>query len=72
MFEEAESRLLRTDGDAGTRPADPADQAPVNPGNAKAEMGYLRSVHHQNRSAAGRLAPAALMDGAFPGILADR
>jgi hypothetical protein len=45
-----------------TRPADPADQAPVNPGNAKAEMGYLRSVHHQNRSVAGRLAGAGFVD----------
>jgi len=28
-------------------------------------MGDLRSVHHQNRSVDGRLAPAALVDRAF-------
>src|SRR5712672_1302308 len=27
---------------------EPADHAPVNPGHTKAEMGYLRSAHHQN------------------------
>jgi hypothetical protein len=29
---------------------EPAGHAPVNPGHARAEMSYLRSVYHQNRS----------------------
>jgi hypothetical protein len=37
---------------------EPAGHAPVNPGNAKAEMSYLRSVYHQNRSVGGRHAGA--------------
>jgi hypothetical protein len=37
-------------------PDPPGSHASVNPGNAKAEMGYLRSVHHQNRSVGSRYA----------------
>jgi hypothetical protein len=33
---------------------EPSGHAPVNPGHAKAEMSYLRSVYHQNRSAGCR------------------
>ncbi|MGO9192262.1 MAG: hypothetical protein ACLP8X_27915, partial [Streptosporangiaceae bacterium] len=44
---------------------EPAVHAPVNPGHTKAEMGYLRSVYHQNRSVSGRHA------GATDGTLAE-
>ena len=55
MFEEVESRPFEPMG-TPEAPCRPGYQAPVNPGNAKAEMGDLRSFHHQNRSADGRLA----------------
>jgi hypothetical protein len=63
-FEQARAKIAERVGDrpgnAHLRDSEPlADQAPVNPGNAMAEMGYLRSVHHQNRLAVGRLAGTA-------------
>ena len=36
-------------GTDATVTGEPADHAPVNPGHTEAEMGYLRSAHHQNR-----------------------
>lgn len=46
---------------------EPADHAPVNPGHTKAEMGYLRSVYHQNRSVGGRHASAMHLARTVPG-----
>ena len=56
---------------------EPAGHVPVNPGHTKAEMAYLRSVHHQNRSVGGRhacpyrLPQAAGVPPAVTAVLSD-
>ena len=44
-----------------------ADSAPVNPGKTKAEMSYLRSVYHQNRSVGAHGEDCVCVGRAGPG-----